>query len=154
MRKEVIFGLHFFRCGQLTPFLLKNNVVILFLITPTVSKPNHLSLTVFFAFIESNRHFSLTSWRHKCPACVNGADESVREKRKQIGGAVTFVDETKNENSLPSEESTLVNWGCDNVLKHIRLRLSLARSQDVGLNGLLVLLVRAPVINYAPIIRL
>lgn len=56
---------------------------------------HNLSLAILLACADSSLHFSLTSWRDKCPACVNGADESVREKRRQIGGAMTFIDKKK-----------------------------------------------------------
>lgn len=44
--------------------------------------------------------------------------------------------------------------GCENVLKLLHFRLSPLSSQDVVLNGLLVLRLRAPVFNYQSLIRL
>lgn len=61
---------------------------ILFYLNNTCS---HVSLTVFLAARETFIFF--LALLDKCPAaCVNGADESVREKRRQIGGVKAFID--------------------------------------------------------------
>lgn len=55
----------------------------------------HFSL--FFSSVLRETPFSRSCRIDKCPAvCVNGADESVREKRRHIVGVKTFIDKKKH----------------------------------------------------------
>lgn len=109
----------------------------------------HFSL--FFSSVLRETPFSRSCRIDKCPAvCVNGADESVREKRRHIVGVKTFIDK---KNILKKCLIPRISGDWEKVLKRIHFRMWPLR-QDVGLKGLRLLPLPTPIINYAPLIRL